>query len=144
VLPAAHLDDPQAGEGARLAKWIARKRMIRSLAALIAVAILIPACANVPPAECDSGQWGSPPPLQCDEAVTAALRAVGPGESNISHLEFQWGEYCPPAQRTCPLPDPTRGVVIFRFDDGAKDAYVQVAEGPDGIVRAVSPLIPIP
>jgi hypothetical protein len=80
--------------------------------------------------------------LGCYEAVFVALASLPANAGDVTRTEFHWGEYCPPTQRSCDMPDGTDGHVIIKFVDGSQ-GYVEVATQA-GQVVATSELMSLP
>lgn len=82
-----------------------------------------------------------PDPVDCEDAVTWAVRSLGPGAPPPVRAEFRFDARCGPLA-PCAA-DPSRGVVYLAFDSGLPRA-VPVARNPATADPTVYPAQPLP
>src|SRR5437879_12117145 len=71
---------------------------------LIACLALLPACGTLPKPECDPASQAANAPLGCDTAVSAALDVLRADHSDITRIQFLYGDARPYDCGAMPLP----------------------------------------
>ena len=141
--------------------------MLKTASLLVAMGILLAACATPtpvpsPPASASSNPITTAPPratpspgpspeitcqpppdlvdptLACASAVEAALAALPAGMSEITRIEFHFGPYCPIWARCARVPSTNDGYVIVLTEDASQSVYVSVHADRTGMVSLTS------
>jgi len=94
---------------------------------LVATIFLVACSGQLPKPECDPAET-SDSVLRCNEAVSAALRALPESHPPITRIQFGFGSVTP-WRGPFPYPSgeqPVFGYVVFTWADGSRRQYVEL------------------